>query len=67
MKYIFITVKAKVEDMVFGKVSDENWEKYQNGEISANALYMYYFSEIDRTNLDCDITEIGEIEAEEED
>lgn len=62
MKYITITVKAEVKDELYDKVSDEIWEKYQNGEITAIALYSHYFNEISSDNLNYEITELEEIE-----
>lgn len=59
MKYINIVVKANVVDNLFGKVTDEVWEKYQNGEITLHDLYYYYFNIYDKTTLDCDITDIS--------
>ena len=62
MKYINMVVKANATYNLFGKVSDEVWEKYQNGEITLNDLYYYYFSIYDKTILDYDITDITHAE-----
>ena len=58
MKYINIVVKANATYNLFGKVTDEIWEKYQNGEITLHDLYYYYFNGYDKTVLDYDITDI---------
>lgn len=62
MKFINITLRAEVEDELYGRVEDEVWEKYQNGEISTWDLYEKYFYEYDRTNLDYITTDIEEVE-----
>ena len=62
MKYINITVRAEVKEGLYGRVSEEVWEKYQNGEITPNALYANYFDQLDADNLDYEVTDIEEIE-----
>lgn len=62
MKDILITVKSEVKNELYGRVSDFIWEKYQNGEITPNALFLNYFREIstDSVNLKHDVMKIEE-------
>lgn len=66
MKYISISVVARVEDNLFGTVPDDVWEKYQNGEITDFQLYSKYFTKNDTENIDYMVTDIKEIEEEED-
>lgn len=62
MKYINIRVRAEVEENLYGKVSDEIWEKYQNGDIPLDALYANYFDQLDADQLDYEVTEVENAE-----
>lgn len=39
MKNISMVVTTKTKVKLYASVSDEDWEKYQNGEITVDTLY----------------------------
>jgi len=39
MKNISMVVTTKTKYKLYASVSDEDWEKYQNGEIAVDTLY----------------------------
>ena len=59
MVYVNMTVYAHTTDNMYGKVSDEIWKQYKNGEISAWKLYEYMNAIVD-DNLSYEVDEIDE-------
>lgn len=64
MKYVSLVLKAEVEDKLWGTVSDEVWEKYQNGEITTRTLYSL-FEEDYSDNRSYELKEIEDIREED--
>ena len=62
MKHINIRVRAEIEENLYGEVSEEIWKKYQNGEITLDALYANYFDQLEADQLDYEITEVENAE-----
>ena len=65
MVHITMVVTEETKLKLSAGVSKENWEKYQNGEMTVNDLY-HYSHHGDRGYLEFKVTDIKEVKEKKE-